>query len=64
MAKPKGVNPALEKFIEDWLTNVMNNPESTEVDKARVADRFLKLESIKAKMSDESFGAGLFGEDE
>lgn len=62
--KPKGVNPELEKFIQEWLTTVAGNSEASELDKARVVDRFLKLEAIKAKMTDESFGQGLFGDDD
>jgi hypothetical protein len=60
----KGVSPALEKFITEWLTKVSSDPDATELDKARVVDRFLKMEAIKAKMSDENYGAGLFGDDE
>jgi hypothetical protein len=64
MAKPKGVNAELEKFIQEWLKKVSLDTEASELDKARVVDRFLKLEAIKAKMTDENFGQGLFGDDE
>ncbi len=55
---------ALEKALTAELKNVTNgtNPETNEkytlTDKAKVWDRVLKFEAIKAKMNEGDWGAG------
>ena len=62
--QPKGINPDLEKAISDLLKSVMLDPEATLTDKVKILDRSLKLEAIKLKMTDDSFGSGLFNGDD
>ena len=56
--KQKGVNPALEKAIEQMLASVMNDPMATLIDKCRVMDRAINVEKLKLKISDDEWGAG------
>jgi hypothetical protein len=60
----KGINPALEKAINELLAQVMVDPTATLTDKAKIIDRALKLEALKMKDADEGYGAGLFGDDD
>lgn len=62
--KDRGINPELEKAIADLLKQVMNDPQCSLTDKVKVLDRSLKLEALKAKMSDDEYGSGFFGDDE
>ena len=62
--KSKGINPELEKALNELLRQVMADPTATITDKMRVADRALKLEALKMKDADEGYGAGLFGDDD
>ena len=66
MSKKKvaGIDPALEKAIADLLTNTMNDPVATLTDKMKIIDRSLKLEALKLKMNDDSWGSGFFGDDD
>jgi hypothetical protein len=41
----KGINPALEKAINELLAQVMVDPTATLTDKAKIIDRALKLEA-------------------
>jgi len=61
--KEKGINPALEKAINDLMAVVMVDPTATITDKMKVIDRALKLEALKLKDSDSEWGSG-FGLDD
>jgi hypothetical protein len=63
-SKPKGVDPQLEKAISTLLKQVMSDKEATLSDKMKVIDRSLKLEQVKQKFDDASFGLGFEDEDE
>ena len=60
----KGINPVLEKAINDLLIATMADPTATLTDKSKIIDRALKLEALKMKDADEGYGAGLFGDDD
>lgn len=60
----KGINPALEKAINELMAAVMIDPTASITDKMKVIDRALKLEALKMKDADEGYGAGLFGDDD
>jgi hypothetical protein len=60
----KGINPALEKAINELMAVVMLDPTASITDKMKVIDRALKLEALKMKDADEGYGAGLFGDDD
>lgn len=62
--KEKGINPELEAAISKLLTEVMVDPTATITDKMKVIDRSLKLEALKAKLSDDEWGSGFFGQDD
>jgi len=62
--KEKGITPELETAITDLLKQVMADPTATINDKMRVADRALKLEALKLKMSDDEWGSGFLGLEE
>jgi hypothetical protein len=62
--RQKGVNPELEKAVNDLLRTVMADPTASLTDKTKVLDRALKLEQIKQKISDEEWGKGFFNSDE
>ena len=65
MSKKKvGINPDLEEAISDLLKATMLDPTATLTDKTKILDRALKLEQLKLKISDDEWGAGLFGADE
>jgi hypothetical protein len=59
----KGINPDLEAAISKLLKDIMNNPESSLIDKTRVIDRALNLEKIKQKVTDDAYGTGFLTED-
>jgi len=61
----KGINPELEKAISELLKSTMIDPTASLTDKTKIIDRALKLEALKAKFSDDEWGAGfLMDEDE
>lgn len=62
--KDKGINPELESAISKLLAEVMIDPTATITDKMKVIDRSLKLEALKAKLSDDEWGSGFFGQDD
>ena len=63
--KEKGIHPELEKHINQLLTIVMADDTASITEKMKVVDRALKLEALKAKFSDDEWGAGfLMDEDE
>ena len=57
--KAKGVNPELEKALDDLLKQVMADPMATLTDKCKVIDRVINIEKIKQKISDDECGSGL-----
>ena len=61
--KDKGINPDLERFISTLMEQVMTDPQASVSDRVKVLDRALKLEALKAKMSDDEWGSG-FGLDD
>jgi hypothetical protein len=61
--KKQGVDPELEKSIAKLLKQVTTDKETSLTDKLRVIDRALKLEQVKQKFDDSSFGLG-FEDDE
>ena len=54
----------MEKAISLMLKQVMTDPESSITDRMKVIDRSIKLEALKAKMSDADWGSGFLNEDE
>ena len=65
MSKKKiGINPDLEKHINQLLTAVMSDETASITEKMKVVDRALKLEQLKAKISDDEWGSGFMSEDE
>lgn len=61
--KPKGINPQLEKAIDQLLAEVMADETASLTDKTKVLDRALKLEAIKQKADSDDWGAA-FADDE
>jgi len=66
MAAKKGssVNIDLEKSISKLLKEVMTSTEATLTDKMKVIDRAIKLEALKQKVQDDSYGRGFFNNDD
>jgi hypothetical protein len=65
MSKKKiGINPELEKHINQLLAAVMSDPVASITEKMKVVDRALKLEALKQKADMDEWGSGFFGEDE
>ena len=62
--KQKGISPDLEKAISDLLKATMSDPTATLTDKSKIIDRALKLEQLKAKISDDEWGSGFGMDDE
>ena len=63
--KDKGINPELEAAISKMLQEVMSDSTASFTDKTKVIDRALKLEALKAKLSDDEWGSGfLTGDDD
>ena len=56
--KKIGINPELEKHINQLLTAVMMDDTASITEKMKVVDRALKLEQLKAKISDDEWGSG------
>lgn len=56
--KKNGINPELEKHINQLLSAVMSDPTASITEKMKVVDRALKLEQLKAKISDDEWGSG------
>jgi hypothetical protein len=61
--KKQGVDPELEKAVAKLLKQVTTDKDTSLTDKLRVIDRALKLEQVKQKFDDSSFGLG-FEDDE
>lgn len=65
MSKKKiGINPELEKHINHLLTAVMMDETASITEKMKVVDRALKLEQLKAKISDDEWGSGFLAEED
>lgn len=65
MSKKKiGINPELEKHINHLLTAVMMDETASITEKMKVVDRALKLEQLKAKISDDEWGSGFMSEED
>jgi len=62
--KAKGINPDLEKAISDLLKATMSDPMASLTDKTKILDRALKLEQLKARISDDDWGAGFAIDDD
>jgi hypothetical protein len=60
VAKPSSnkVNPELERFVSELLKQEATSKDMTLEDKLKVLDRVMKLEQLKAKISDGEFGSG------
>ena len=59
MKKKKNiVNPEIETFINDMLSQVKTDDTASLTDKMKVLDRALKWEAIKLKAEDDAWGAG------
>ena len=65
MKKKKNiVNPEIETFINDMLSQIKTDDTASLTDKMKVLDRALKWEAIKLKAQDDSFGSGFFQNDD
>jgi hypothetical protein len=65
MSKKKiGINPELEKHINQLLSAVMMDGTASITEKMKVVDRALKLEQLKAKISDDEWGSGFLAEED
>ena len=62
--KAKGINPELEKALNELLRQVMADPTATLTDKTKVLDRALNLEKVKQKISDDEWGSGFMADEE
>lgn len=62
--KTKGINPELETAIANLLKATMNDPMASLTDKTKILDRALKLEQLKARISDDDWGAGFAIDDD
>jgi hypothetical protein len=52
------VNAELEKFLSKLMKEAMSSNEMSLTDKMKIADRVLKLEQLKMKLTDDGFGSG------
>ena len=65
MSKKKiGINPDLEKHINQLLSAVMMDETASITEKMKVVDRALKLEQLKAKISDDEWGSGFLTDED
>lgn len=62
--KNKGINPELEKHINQLLAAVMSDPTASITEKMKVMDRALKLEALKQKADMDEWGSGFFNDDD
>jgi hypothetical protein len=63
MKKQKGISPDLETAINQLLKATMSDPMASLTDKTKILDRALKLEQLKARISDDDWGAGFADDD-
>ena len=65
MSKKKiGINPDLEKHINQLLSAVMMDDTASITEKMKVVDRALKLEALKQKADMDEWGSGFMGLDD
>ena len=62
--KDKGINPELEKHINQLLVAVMADPTASITEKMKVVDRALKLEALKQKADMDEWGSGFMTGDD
>ena len=64
--KPKTqvVNAELEKFLTKLMKEANNSNDMSLTDKMRIVDRVLKLEAMKAKITDEKMGSGFHSDED
>lgn len=64
MKKQKGINPDLEAAIAKLLQQTMNDSTASLTDKTKILDRALKLEQLKARITDDDWGTGFAMDDD
>lgn len=62
--REKGINPELEKHINQLLAAVMSDETASITEKMKVVDRALKLEALKQKADMDEWGSGFMGLDD
>ena len=62
--KQKGINPDLDKAINDLLKQVMADPTASLTDRCKVIDRAMNMEKIKQRLETDEWGSGLLGDEE
>jgi hypothetical protein len=62
--KQKGINPELEQAISQLLKATMSDPTASLTDKTKILDRALKLEQLKARITDDDWGTGFAMDDD
>ena len=62
--KDRGINPELEKHINQLLAAVMADPTASITDKTKILDRALKLEALKQKADMDEWGSGFMTNDD
>lgn len=60
MSKKQGLNPDLEKAINDLLKTAINDANVDLEVKLKIIDRAINLEKIKQKINDDTYGSGFF----
>lgn len=58
MAKKAGLNPDLEKAVNDLLKSAISNADVDMDTKLKIIDRAINLEKIKQKISEDEWGSG------
>lgn len=62
--KKTGINPELEKHINQLLSAVMSDVNASITEKMKVVDRALKLEALKQKADMDEWGSGFLDEED
>lgn len=62
--RERGINPELEKAINQLMVKVMVDPQASLTDRVKVLDRAIKLEALKLKQQDDDYGTGFFNTDD
>jgi hypothetical protein len=58
VAKKGGLNPDLERAVNDLLKTAMSDPDVDMDAKLKIIDRAINLEKIKQKISEDEWGSG------
>ena len=58
VAKKVGLNPDLEKAVNDLLKTAIDDPAVDMDTKLKIIDRAINLEKIKQKISEDEWGSG------